>query len=93
VSSHFLVRCTLSVSAVLPTLPAEEQRWASVAAADEEEDGDWELTPHPLPPPPSQPEDVEHWTRAMTAPEAVATPLELVKGWAHMAQRWYQGTQ
>ena len=58
-------------------------RLAEDEEGEEAEDGweEWEVMPRPsygriIPPPPSQPEDVEHWTRAMldTSAAAVAAP-------------------
>lgn len=65
----------------------------------DDEDRDWELMPgHPMmPPPPSQPDDVEHWQRAVyyaaegagaaTVGELAAATVDKLK----VAARYYLG--
>lgn len=62
--------CSLSWISVLYSVPADRRSAPSAGGADDdaaevEEDG-WDVVQAPfLPPPPSQPDEVEHWTRAM----------------------------
>lgn len=58
-------------------LSARPHTTCSSPCADEEGDEEWDIIPRPsygrmIPPPPSQPDDVEHWTQAMYPGAAAA---------------------